>query len=43
MNMTCLISYVSSYSEGQQYNSTPRRSCMQKCLIVLFATETFSV
>lgn len=43
MNETCLISHVSSYSEGQQYSGTPRESCMQKCLIALFATETFLV
>lgn len=43
MNMTYLVIYVSSYSESQYYDNIPRKSCMQKCLIVVTATKTFSI
>lgn len=43
MNMTYLVIYVSSYSESQYCDSIPRKSCMQKCLIILIATKTFSI
>lgn len=43
MNMAYLVIHVSSYSESQYYDSIPRKSCMQKCLIILIATKPFSI